>query len=173
MQNKIEEREPIYWYPTNTIIDNVVINSYNNTKNTKIITQQPRKPRQPRRNNTKKNAVIKSKSRLIKKIPSKKYKIIKKSIITGFNRGDIWEATYGTKKYTVNCVICKKNKITPSTFVKGHIIAKAKGGTNDLYNLRAICAECNSSMGTMNMNEYSKKKRTQFRLLKKMQKKQK
>ena len=38
-------------------------------------------------------------------------------------------------------------KIKIDDFIMGHNISLATGGTNDLENIFAICAPCNSEMG--------------------------
>jgi len=40
------------------------------------------------------------------------------------------------------------------TFHCGHIVSHANGGSMHIDNLRPICASCNLSMGTQNMNEF-------------------
>ena len=40
------------------------------------------------------------------------------------------------------------------SFHCGHIISEANGGEIKLDNLRPICHSCNSSMGTVNMDEF-------------------
>ena len=52
---------------------------------------------------------------------------------------------------------CKSSKISQLNFHCGHIISDKKGGEITVDNLRPICNQCNSSMGTMNMNEFIKK----------------
>lgn len=54
----------------------------------------------------------------------------------------------------IKCLCCNSNYITPFTFHCGHIIAESKGGKTNIDNLRPICSNCNSSMGTKNMNEF-------------------
>ena len=39
----------------------------------------------------------------------------------------------------------------------GHIISEFNGGNLDVENLKPICQPCNSSMKTMNMDEFIKK----------------
>jgi 5-methylcytosine-specific restriction endonuclease McrA len=54
------------------------------------------------------------------------------------------------------CLCCKITDITQLSFNCGHIIAEANGGDTIVSNLRPICQNCNSSMGTMNMNDFMK-----------------
>jgi hypothetical protein len=52
---------------------------------------------------------------------------------------------------------CCKSVIDKTEFHAGHINSEFNGGTIDLDNLEPICPSCNSSMGTMNMNDYKDK----------------
>ena len=51
---------------------------------------------------------------------------------------------------------CKHQDIRQIEFHCGHIIAEKNGGTTTIQNLRPICAQCNLSMGTKDMNEFMK-----------------
>ena len=42
-------------------------------------------------------------------------------------------------------------------FSCGHVISESKGGDICIDNLRPVCVKCNSSMGTMNMDEFVKR----------------
>ena len=42
------------------------------------------------------------------------------------------------------------------SFNCGHIIAEANGGELIVSNLKPICQNCNSSMGTKNMDDFMK-----------------
>jgi hypothetical protein len=54
------------------------------------------------------------------------------------------------------CTCCEKTPIKNTEFHCGHVIAEANGGTLDITNLRPICAGCNLSMATQNMDEFKK-----------------
>jgi len=54
------------------------------------------------------------------------------------------------------CPICNESKIENVDFTVAHIISLNKGGSNRTKNLFPCCAHCNSSMGTMNLIEYTK-----------------
>jgi 5-methylcytosine-specific restriction endonuclease McrA len=47
--------------------------------------------------------------------------------------------------------------ITQLSFHAGHVISEKNGGEINVNNLRPICQNCNSSMGTTNMNDYIEK----------------
>ncbi len=55
------------------------------------------------------------------------------------------------------CPCCKTEPITRGNFVCGHIISEKRGGETNVQNLRPICSQCNSSMGTQNMDDFMKK----------------
>ena len=42
------------------------------------------------------------------------------------------------------------------SFNYGHIIAETNGCETIIYNLKPICQNCNSSMGTKNMDDFIK-----------------
>jgi len=52
------------------------------------------------------------------------------------------------------CYCCKTEKITTANFECGHIISENDGGLVNINNLRPICKNCNTSMGTMNMIDF-------------------
>ena len=62
-------------------------------------------------------------------------------------REQLWLRDVG-RKYDTKCAVtwCE-NEINVFNFIVGHNKPVSKGGTNDLRNLRPICARCNSSMG--------------------------
>jgi len=49
---------------------------------------------------------------------------------------------------------CCGISINNKNFTVGHVIARALGGSDELSNLRPICSNCNSSMGTENLEDY-------------------
>ena len=68
----------------------------------------------------------------------------------------VWNLYIGSSIAESTCICCKQERITNREFQCGHVIAEAKGGTQQLSNLRPICAHCNTSMGTQDMNEFIK-----------------
>ena len=76
--------------------------------------------------------------------------------ISKIKRQKIWRNTYGDKT-DAKCCICLYNSVSVFSFQCGHIVALAKGGTDELSNFKAVCQACNLSMGTENMNEFRKK----------------
>lgn len=81
----------------------------------------------------------------------------------------VWTNIMGNKG-SGKCFVCNHTNITAFQFTCGHIIAEINGGTLDIDNLRPICSECNSRMGTRNLyeykNEYYSHKKTFFSKLK-------
>lgn len=55
------------------------------------------------------------------------------------------------------CKCCGTNTIEYTAFHAGHIVAKARGGSDELSNLLPICSPCNLGMSTMNMKEFQNK----------------
>jgi 5-methylcytosine-specific restriction endonuclease McrA len=70
-----------------------------------------------------------------------------------------WNKYIGEEVGKAKCVCCNLHFITQHHFHCGHVIAEAQGGKVLLENLRPICAICNHSMGTMDMQQFAK---TQF-----------
>jgi len=67
-------------------------------------------------------------------------------------RRRVWTDQFGDNDsgYCNCCAI----KVTTSDFHAGHIIAVAKGGSDDISNLKVVCPECNFSMGTRNLIDF-------------------
>lgn len=68
----------------------------------------------------------------------------------------VWDKYVGENIGKTKCMCCKHQEIRQIEFHCGHVKAEANDGRTDLGNLRPICAQCNLSMGTMNMNEFMK-----------------
>jgi len=68
----------------------------------------------------------------------------------------VWNNLIGHDIATSMCTCCEKTPIKNTEFHCGHVIAEANGGTLDITNLRPICAGCNLSMGTQNMDDFKK-----------------
>jgi 5-methylcytosine-specific restriction endonuclease McrA len=73
-------------------------------------------------------------------------------------RHGVWVRTCG-RVYERTCPCCDLNSINVFNFHCAHIEPKSKGGSNHVYNLRAVCAECNLSMGTHNLHDFQAKLR--------------
>ncbi len=66
-------------------------------------------------------------------------------------RDRLWRETFSA--LDGECYCCS-TKITFESWEAGHIVAAAKGGSDEITNLRPVCGPCNKSMGTMNMEEF-------------------
>lgn len=68
----------------------------------------------------------------------------------------VWNTHIGEDIGKTKCLCCKTTDITQISFNCGHIIAEANGGELIVSNLKPICQNCNSSMGTKNMDDFVK-----------------
>jgi len=81
----------------------------------------------------------------------------KKKLIPLTLKRKVWEQQIGEDIGKTKCLCCRLTDITQLSFHCGHIISEANGGEIKLDNLRPICQSCNSSMGTVNMDEFISK----------------
>jgi hypothetical protein len=65
-----------------------------------------------------------------------------------------WAKHVGDTVATTKCMCCGVHDIKMNNFHCGHVIPEAHGGQLSVDNLRPICAACNLSMGTENMNAF-------------------
>jgi len=68
----------------------------------------------------------------------------------------VWGKYIGMNKAEGKCYVCKRT-IHIRDFDVGHNKAVAKGGSDNITNLRPICRSCNLSMGTMSIEAYKQK----------------
>ncbi len=68
----------------------------------------------------------------------------------------VWNKWIGEEIGKFKCLCCNVTDINQMSFNCGHIIAESKGGETILSNLKPICQNCNSSMGSLNMDEFMK-----------------
>ena len=68
----------------------------------------------------------------------------------------VWNKYIAADVAQSDCFCCRTAKISVRSFDCGHVIAEAKGGDLTINNLRPICKDCNKSMGTRSMNEFTK-----------------
>lgn len=78
----------------------------------------------------------------------------KKTHIPKALRIAVWKHHIGLEVGTTLCLVCKTNSINQMDFHCGHVIPEAEGGMTCLSNLRPVCAKCNLSMGTKNLDEF-------------------
>jgi len=92
-----------------------------------------------------------------KTIPDHHFKIIKKYLSPKL-RMCVWYRYFGNSENGI-CPICdKKIKVGKNGFHCAHIISEANNGETSIDNLRPLCADCNIDMGTLNWDDYVKKK---------------
>lgn len=72
-------------------------------------------------------------------------------------RTSVWNITFGVDSNVEQCYCCSTGKITRANFHCGHITSRNCGGSDDIDNLKPICAHCNLSMGAHNMFDFMKK----------------
>jgi hypothetical protein len=68
-----------------------------------------------------------------------------------------WNKWVGEDIAKTKCMCCSINEIKMNSFHCGHVIAEANGGKTTVDNLRPICAACNLSMGTENLDDFKKR----------------
>lgn len=71
-------------------------------------------------------------------------------------RQDVWDNYIGEDIGKIKCPLCQRTEIRPLQFHCAHVIARSKGGSDDLSNLRPICSSCNSSMYNHGMIEFAR-----------------
>ena len=71
-------------------------------------------------------------------------------------RDSVWNLYIGEDINKHRCLCCKKVLISNRNFQVGHVQSVRDGGTDEINNLRPICAPCNHSMSTQNMIEFVK-----------------
>ena len=80
----------------------------------------------------------------------------KKQPISSTLKRLVWNKYIGEEIGKSKCTCCSVTDITQLSFHCGHIIAEANGGETTVSNLKPICQNCNSSMGTKDMNIFMK-----------------
>jgi hypothetical protein len=80
----------------------------------------------------------------------------KKKAISSTLKRLVWNTHIGEEIGKSKCLCCNTTDITQLSFHCGHVIAEAMEGETNVSNLRPICQNCNSSMGTKNMNDFMK-----------------
>ncbi len=69
----------------------------------------------------------------------------------------VWDTYIGRYIGIAKCLCCNLTEIDQLNFNCGHVISHYDGGDISIDNLRPICQSCNSSMGSMNMNDFINK----------------
>jgi hypothetical protein len=84
-------------------------------------------------------------------------KMYKKTPIPATLKRLVWNANVGEAVGKTKCLCCRVTDITQLSFHCGHVVAESRGGETVLSNLKPICQNCNSSMGSTNMEDFMKK----------------
>lgn len=79
-------------------------------------------------------------------------KKIKKKIPAAL-RNKVWNINISSEKKIGQCYVCE-SKLQFDNFHCGHVISDKNGGEITLDNLKPVCMLCNTSMSSMNMNEF-------------------
>ena len=87
--------------------------------------------------------------------PELKQKYHKKAIPKSLKKL-VWDTYIGETIGLSKCLCCKHQQIRQIEFHCGHIKSEVNGGETNIKNLRPICAQCNLSMGTMDMKDFIK-----------------
>jgi hypothetical protein len=66
----------------------------------------------------------------------------------------VWNKYIGEEIGKAKCTCCNTTDIIQMSFHCGHLIASSNGGKMEIDNLRPICQNCNSSMGSANMESF-------------------
>jgi hypothetical protein len=66
----------------------------------------------------------------------------------------VWNKYIGEEIGKAKCYCCRFTDIVQISFHCGHIVSNNNGGNTEVENLRPICQNCNSSIGSKNMNEF-------------------
>lgn len=70
-------------------------------------------------------------------------------------RNAVWNEYIGSGEGKGVCFCCGLEPLLRSNYECGHVVSKAKGGLDQLNNLRPVCGMCNKSMGVKNMIEFA------------------
>ena len=79
---------------------------------------------------------------------------MKKKSIPKILKDLTWQKWIGDDIAKAKCLCCGINEIKMNSFHCGHVISEADGGLTTVDNLRPICATCNLSMRTQNMDKF-------------------
>ena len=93
-----------------------------------------------------------------KTIPDHRFQKVKKYMSPQL-RMCVWNRYFGNSENGI-CPICNKQiKVGRNGFHCAHIISRANNGETTIDNLRPLCSDCNIDMGSLNWDDYIKKKK--------------
>lgn len=90
----------------------------------------------------------------VKPLDCEKKNYYKKKTIPKSLKKLVWDTWIGENLGITKCLCCKHQDIRQIEFHCGHVISEKFGGYTSVENLRPICAQCNLSMGSMNMKTF-------------------
>lgn len=82
--------------------------------------------------------------------------LFKKRTIPKKLKAIVWTTYVGDSTGMTKCFCCQHTLIKQIEFHCGHVISVKNGGKDVVENMRPICAQCNLSMGSKNMNDFMK-----------------
>lgn len=92
-----------------------------------------------------------------KDIKKGKYTDQKSGSVPSALRYIVWTKYASETLLKSKCFCCRTREIEVANFHCGHVISHHDGGPVSLENLRPVCGQCNSSMGTENMVAFIKR----------------
>ena len=78
--------------------------------------------------------------------------VIEVAPIHKFIKSKVWDTYIGKINGVGLCYVCSC-EIDSKHFEVGHVLARCKGGSSEVVNLRPVCSLCNKSIGSQNMDE--------------------
>jgi len=117
----------------------------------KAVKEKAEKAEKPEKVKAEKPEKVKAEKEKPEKVKS--VKSSKKTISATLKRL-VWNTNIGEEIGKTKCLCCKSTDITQMSFHCGHVVAEINGGELIVSNLKPICQNCNSSMGTKNMNDF-------------------
>src|SRR5579884_4288487 len=70
-------------------------------------------------------------------------------------RSTVWNHWNSIELGQAPCYCCALEMCSQANYECGHVIAKSRGGSDAVPNLRPVCGRCNKSMGTKNMRDFA------------------
>jgi len=125
-------------------------------KEIKIIKEKIKKEVVKEVKNTSTKSDLKNKETIVNVNDNDNDKKKKKKPISATIKRLVWNTNIGEDVGKSKCMCCNSTDITQMSFNCGHIVAEANGGDTIVSNLKPICQNCNSSMGTKNMEDFMK-----------------
>ena len=146
-----EMNEEIHKYEEELKVYNDKLNEFNKNQTLK---KEVKELKQPKVKEPKPPKVKEPKPPKVKEPKPPKEDKLKKKAIPSTIKKLVWNTNIGEDIGKAKCICCKSTDITQMSFNCGHVISEYNGGETIVSNLKPICQNCNSSMGTKNMNDF-------------------